>query len=94
MATTIPFVVFAPIIYWGNLTGGHFNPAVTLGVYITLGEYSKNWILCILIIVSEIVGGIFGILLAYMGEWRKSSNIVPIMAPYNAYTKSFDGQYT
>ena len=93
-AVSIPFVVFAPIVYWGDLTGGHFNPAVTLGVFITLGEYSKNWVFMIMIIASEIFGGMIGILLAYLGEFKKAGVVVPVMAPFNPNTKTFDGQYT
>ena len=42
-AATIPFSLFASIIIFGAVTGGHFNPAVTLGVYVAEGkDYGKN----------------------------------------------------
>ena len=31
---SISFSLFASIILFGAITGGHFNPAVSLGVYI------------------------------------------------------------
>ena len=51
-ATSSPFIVAAPIIYWGGLTGAHFSPSITLAVFVTLGEYSKNWIFMIMIMGS------------------------------------------
>ncbi len=32
---SISFSLFASILIFGAVTGGHFNPAVTLGVYIS-----------------------------------------------------------
>lgn len=29
----VPFALFTSIIIFGGITGGHFNPAVTAGVY-------------------------------------------------------------
>jgi glycerol uptake facilitator-like aquaporin len=29
----VPLALFAVILLFGAITGGHFNPAVTLGVY-------------------------------------------------------------
>ena len=51
-AITIPFSLLASVVIWGDITGGHFNPAVTLGVFITLGDKAKNFIFMILIILA------------------------------------------
>ena len=32
--------------------------------------------------------------MAYLGEYKKNGVVVPIMAPYNPYTRTFDGQNT
>ena len=32
--------------------------------------------------------------MAYLGEYKKNGLVVPIMAPYNPYTRTFDGQNT
>ena len=52
LCTTIPFSLLASVVIWGDITGGHFNPAVTVGVYISLGEISKNFLFMILIIMA------------------------------------------
>ena len=54
-AATIPFSLFASILIFGAITGGHFNPAVTLGVYIGQGdEYGKNFLFMIIIIIAQL----------------------------------------
>ena len=41
--------LFASIIIFGGYTGGHFNPAVTLGVYVANGKYCSDLITLILV---------------------------------------------
>ena len=38
----IAFAFFASTIIFGGITGGHFNPAVTLAVYIKEGKWKQN----------------------------------------------------
>ena len=54
---SIPFSLFASVVIFGDITGGHFNPAVTLGVFTSLGEYGKNFMFCILIMLAQFCGG-------------------------------------
>ena len=52
-AATIPFSLFASILIFGAITGGHFNPAVTIGVYIAEGDhYGRNFLFLLIIIIS------------------------------------------
>ena len=44
--------LFASIIIFGGVTGGHFNPAVTLGVFIATGHWIRNIFFMALIMVS------------------------------------------
>ena len=41
-AMAVPLALFSVIIIFGGITGGHFNPAVTLGVYISEGKWKAN----------------------------------------------------
>ena len=43
-AASIPISLFTSMIIFGAITGGHFNPAVSIGVYLAEGKesYKKN----------------------------------------------------
>ena len=60
-----PLALFALVNIFGSISGGHFNPAVTLGVYIRERKYAKNFKLMLSIIVSQVAGALAGMLLAY-----------------------------
>ena len=83
---TIPFSLFASVCIWGDITGGHFNPAVTIGVFTTLGDYSKNLGFMIMIIVAQCLGGMLGIGLNYAGSFDKPDSMVAVLAPTNPLT--------
>ena len=80
---TIPISLLASVVIWGDITGGHFNPAVTIGVFTQLGDYGKNFLFMIMIIVSQILGGFFAMFLAFLGSYHKPDTMVPVLAPMN-----------
>ena len=41
-AFAVPLALYSMIVVYGGITGGHFNPAVTLGVYIHEGKWADN----------------------------------------------------
>ena len=53
------------LVCW-NISGGHFNPAITLSVYISKMEWGKNLIPTSGMIVCQWLGGFFGVLLGYL----------------------------
>ena len=57
-------------IIFGPVSGGHFNPAITLGVLIKeiSGKESKLFeiLFAFAIILSQIFGGFLGVLLSYL----------------------------
>ena len=47
------FTIFVLIVIWGNVSGGHFNPAVTMAIYVKDGFFNrKNAGLSMVIMVS------------------------------------------
>ena len=80
---SIPISLLASVVIWGDITGGHFNPAVTIGVFTQLGDYGKNFLFMIMIIVSQILGGFLGVGLAFLGSYHKPDTMVPVLAPKN-----------
>lgn len=48
--------LFASIVLFGSITGGHFNPAVTLAVYISEAKWMENLSWLFLVITAQICG--------------------------------------
>ena len=64
-AVGVTFVVFVLILATSPVSGGHFNPAITIAVYIAQKEYKRNFALMILIFLFQIAGGLAGTALAW-----------------------------
>jgi glycerol uptake facilitator-like aquaporin len=54
------FILFAMIEALGKISGGHFNPAVTLAMIVSKGIQAKDGLLYI---VAQILGGVAGVFL-------------------------------
>ena len=54
---SIAFSLFASIVLFGAVTGGHFNPAVTLGVYVSEAQWRKNAFWLVTVILAQVLGG-------------------------------------
>ena len=87
---SIPFSLLASVVIWGDVTGGHFNPAVTLGVWTTLPHKGANFIFMLMIWAAQILGGFLAIGMAYLGNFGKGDPGVPILAPTNFVTGKID----
>lgn len=57
--------LFASVVLLGGVTGGHFNPAVTIGVYLAEAKFATNFLFMIEIIISQCIGGLIAIAMAY-----------------------------
>ncbi len=100
-AIAVPLALFAMIIIFGGITGGHFNPAVTLGVYISEGDAEKfktNLPMTVLVTISQLIGALLGMIIAAYtlsaninNEWTVPSHRVPILAPKDS--ESDDGSF-
>lgn len=62
----VAFSLFVGILLAGKVSGGQFNPAVTIAIYTADGTFLKNWILIVMIITSQILGAYFGIIFAHI----------------------------
>ena len=85
---TGPLALFAIVNIFGGVSGGHFNPAVTLGVYVREQKWAENFIFTIMIIASQVGGAIVGMLLGYLvlrtqkdGEYTVLPANVPLLLP-------------
>ena len=71
-----PLALFVMINIFGGVSGGHFNPAVSLGIYTRSQEYGKNIGFLLLYLIAQFGGAIVGMFLAWLalrvqveGEW-------------------------
>ena len=65
----VGFTVFAMATIIGPVSGGHMNPAVTLGMFIKHsqgGQWAQNAIYMVIIICSQIIGAMLGVSIASM----------------------------
>ena len=68
-AETVACILFCLILCLGSISGGHFNPAVTVAVLIKEGRKNLaiNLLCTALIILAQIIGATIGCLLALPG---------------------------
>lgn len=70
--------LFASIILFGSVTGGHFNPAVTLGVYLSNGKHLRHLLWLIMILLGQFIGAILGLGFATLSMYEKDEeNMIP-----------------
>lgn len=58
--------LFVGILLAGKVSGGMFNPAVTIGVYTAEAKFLKEIKMVLMIITAQILGAYFGIFYAHM----------------------------
>jgi len=64
----VGMTLFTCICVFGNVSGGHFNPAVTLGVLVKegAGDFGRNIPFALMIIVAEFLGAILGVFTIFL----------------------------
>ena len=61
---TGPLALFVAINIFGGVSGGHMNPAVTLGIYVREAKYAHNLMFMLMTIASQCAGAMVGMLFA------------------------------
>ena len=70
---SIPFSLFASILIFGAISGGHFNPAFTLAVFITEDDKSQCWPFMLLIWLGQFLGAMLAIGIAFVSLFDSST---------------------
>lgn len=96
---TGPLALFAVVNIFGGISGGHFNPAVTLGVYFREKDYAGNFIFMIMYIAAQLAGAMVGMLLSIFairatkeGEYIIPQDMVPLLLPTPVATELKEAQ--
>ena len=72
-ALAVVIGLFSSIIIFGGITGGHFNPAVSLGVYLSNGNYASQIGYLLMIICGQFLGAVLGLMLAVLSIYEKGA---------------------
>ena len=79
----IAFMLFACLLIGGPITGAHYNPAVTVGVYISNTHWREDFGMFCLTIFAQVFGAFIGILLAWSSLYNNSGSVATIdQTPY------------
>jgi glycerol uptake facilitator-like aquaporin len=93
-ALYVCFTLWAILMISGGITGGHFNPAVSTGVFIWQRKYDEHFALYSAVVASQFAGALLGMMTGYLlignftDEWYEEhpdgavpSEWVPVFAP-------------
>ena len=84
---TLPISLFASILVFGAISGGHFNPAYTLAVFIAEEDKMSCWPMMLLIWFGQFLGALLGIAISYLSLYETKSGsvsdaLIPRLCPY------------
>ena len=69
-------MIFAMILIGGPITGGHFNPAVTLAVYISNVKWREDWQIFLLMLSAQFFGAFWGVCLAWNSLYNPNAILI------------------
>ena len=57
--------ILCMILAW-NISGGHFNPVLTLGMYVSRMNFGGDMVTMLIMIVAQFAGAFFGVLIGWL----------------------------
>ena len=81
VSTDVGLTLFACILLFGDVSGGHFNPAVSIAVFIKEGseKMGENFGFMVMLWLSQVLGATFGVMLASIS--MQNDNILMLCPP-------------
>ena len=78
-ANVIGMYIMTAALCWGGITGGHFNAAITIAVFIKEARKSKleNYLFFFMIIFAQVIGAFVGVCIVRGGVVLKDCQIYP-----------------
>ena len=53
------------VLAW-DISGGHFNPAITISAYVAKKQWGKNLLVCLFMIIGQFIGAMIGVFLGFL----------------------------
>ena len=69
---TVVFMTFIMMILAWDLTGGHFNPVISVSVYVAEGKFGKNLVPLLIMVGAQFAGAFLGVLFGYLAVIDKT----------------------
>ena len=63
--STTKVTLIMMLLAW-DLSGGHFNPTITIGVYVSQKKFGQQLVTMLTLLVAQFGGACFGVLLGYV----------------------------
>ena len=57
---------FVMLVLAWNISGGHFNPAISIGMCIATKKIGANWKTLVIMLAAQFLGGMFGLCLGFL----------------------------
>jgi glycerol uptake facilitator-like aquaporin len=62
----VAFTLFILILMIGPVSGGHVNPAVTCGVFVNGGNYGRDIVFFLMILLAQFAGALLGVFWSWL----------------------------
>ena len=76
----IAFTLFICLLIAAPITGGHFNPAITLGIYICNAHWRKDVDMFLVMMAAQFLGAIFGVSMVWLSLYNSEVDALPTWA--------------
>lgn len=64
-ASAVP-ITFAMMVLAWNVSGGHFNPVISIGMYVAEKDFGGNLVTLLILMGSQFAGAFLGVLLGFL----------------------------
>jgi len=98
-AYVMAFFLYVLLVIVSPISGGHLNPAVTIGVFINEKKFSEDKVLLVITIAAQFVGAFLGIFFTFLSygnfydSWKQThpnnsipSGFIPYLCPIGGLT--------
>lgn len=71
----IAFMLFACLLIGGPITGAHYNPSVTIGVFISNKHWKEDFGMFFLMISAQFTGACMGVFLVWLSLFNGTDRV-------------------